>query len=144
MSRRVTVSLCLAAVIALSGVASNQISRTAVERYVNDGNREHLFSVRRLWHIAPRPINTVPEGAILMRTQRDPEGKLITFPLPPRTPTPFAYAHSASFAPFVMKVQYGWADGGSRMSFGEGGETFVFSFFGLRPFVIKKRPSWYF
>ncbi|HET7710722.1 MAG TPA: hypothetical protein VFL80_02225 [Thermoanaerobaculia bacterium] len=126
------------------GLVSNHFSHFAVEAFVGQENREHLAAVRRLWRIPERTVHAVPRGEIVMRTDRDQEGQIVTFPLPPRTPTPFVFAHASSFAPFVMKVQYGWADGGTQMSFGEGGEVFVASFFGTYPVIIKKRPAWYF
>lgn len=111
---------------------------------IAEDNEEHLAAVRRLWHLPARPINAVPAAAVAFRRDTASDGGLVTFPLPPSTPTPFAFAHARSFAPFVLKVQYGWADDSARMAFGEGGEMFVASLFGTPPVIIRRRPSWNF
>ena len=130
--------------VALIGFVSNHFACPSIEAFIMRDNREHIVAVRRGWRMPERTVLAVPRGSVVMRTDRDTEGRLVTFPLPPNTPTPFAFAHASHFGPFVMKVRYGWADGGKRMSFGEGGEMFVLSFFGSRPLILKKRPSWYF
>jgi hypothetical protein len=134
----------LLAATALAGFASNRFACSSVEALVLRDNREHLTSVRRSWRLPERHLNRVQRGGIVMRTERDPEGRLVTLPMPPNTPTPFSFAHASSWVPFVVKVRYGWADGGTRMSFGEGGEMFVASFFGWRSSVLRRKPSWYF
>ena len=130
--------------LGLIGYGSNLVARHTVETHVSKDNEEHIVGLRRLWHLPARKINSVPANAIVFRTEATPDGTTVTFPLPPTTPTPFAFAHARSFAPFVLRVQYGWADGGKRMDFGEGGELFVASAFGTPPVVIRRRPSWNF
>ena len=71
------------------------------------------------------------------------EVTLVTFQVPPEVDLPFAYAHARQVAPFLLRVQYGWAIGGERMAFGEGGQKLVFSLFG-QSWVIRESPSWQF
>jgi hypothetical protein len=143
-TKRVGVGLAVLAALFVVGFASNLVARHSVETRVSNDNEEHIAAVRRLWHLPARKINAVPPTAIVFRTDTASDGRIVTFPLPPNTPTPFAFAHARSYAPFVLRVQYGWADGGTRMVFGEGGELFVTSIFGTPPVVIRRRPSWNF
>jgi hypothetical protein len=144
VSGKTLVGLAVLVALVLAGFGSNLIARHSVERRVSNENEEHIQAVRRLWHLPSRKINTVPPIAVHFRTDTAPDGGIGTFPLPPNTPTPFAFAHARSFAPFVLEVQYGWADGGARMAFGEGGELLVASLFGTPPVVIRRRPGWNF
>jgi len=143
MKRPVLTIAVLLIVILVIGTVSNLGSLAAVERDVQRENERNLQRVAALWHLPIGTRRTVPKASLHFRTRRSAEGKAVTFQIPPRVDLPFAYAYAGQVAPFLLRVQYGWAIGGERMAFGEGGQKLVFSLFG-RSWVIRKSPSWQF
>jgi hypothetical protein len=78
-----------------------------------------------------------------MRKQTTTKGKQVVLQIPPRETPPFCYASAKQAAPFVLRVQYGWAASGSRMAFGQGGEQLVLSVFG-KTTMLRDRAAWHF
>ena len=107
-TKRIGAGLVVVVALGVIGFASNLVGRHSVETLVAKENEEHIAAVRRLWHLPARKINPVPLGAVVFRTETAPDGRVVTFPLPPTTPTPFAFAHARSFAPFVLRRTPSW------------------------------------
>lgn len=137
-----TVVITLAA-LGLAGLLSNVISKHGVEVEVQKQVESSVSQTARLWHLPMAQVRRLPTSSLRMRTEVTPEGKRITFQIPPADRPPFAYAHAKHLAPFVLRVQYGWAVAGSRMSFGQGGEQIVLTAFGLTK-KLRDRPEWSF
>jgi hypothetical protein len=143
MKRPALTVAVLLIVILVAGTVSNLAGLAAVERYVQRENETSLHQVAALWHLPVGKRTTVPRASLHFSTRRNADGKVVTFQSPPRADLPFAYAYGRQVAPFLLRVQYGWAIGGKRMAFGEGGQKLVFSLFG-RPWVLRRSPSWQF
>ena len=141
MKRPALTLAALLIIILVTGIVSNLCSVAAVERDVQHENEKNLQRVAALWHLPLGRRTTVPKASLHFSTQRSAEGKAVTFQIPPKVDLPFAYAYAQQVAPFFLRVQYGWAIGGERMAFGEGGQKLVLSLFS-RSWVIRESPSW--
>lgn len=130
-------------VLAIIGLLSNAMSARAVEKHVQKECDSSITQTARLWHLSVRDVRHLPSSSIRMRADVTPKGKRVNFQLPPREQPPFSYAHAEQVAPFVFRVQYGWAVAGSRMTFGQGGEQKVISVFGITK-TVRDRPAWNF
>src|ERR1700686_2993472 len=104
-------SLLFAVVVALAlaGVASNVISQHSIEMQVQRHCESSVVQIGRLWHLPMTTVRTLPRSSIRMRTDVTAEGKRVTFQVPPNEKPPFVYAHATQVAPFILRVQYGWA-----------------------------------
>ena len=131
----------ITAIIAL-GYLSNFGSSDRVEPQVQRECEAQLVRVVKLWRLPPSEIHQLPVEAIRMRTDVTPRGTRVTVQAPPSEPPPYAYAHAETYAPFVLRVRYGWVAQGGRMAFGGGGERLVLSIFGLTR-QLSDRSDWY-
>jgi hypothetical protein len=136
------VLLVTASSVAL-GLVSNVVWADDVEQQVQKQCEEHIAHVARLWGLPPSKIRRLPPSAIRMGQGTTRDGKRVTFQVPPNEKPPFWYARARHAAPFVLRVQYGWATSGSRMAFGQGGEQLVLSVFG-RTTTLRDRADWHY
>jgi hypothetical protein len=142
LKRTVGTILASGATLSLIGVFSNVLSVDDVEKRVQRQCEESIVQVERLWRLPTREIRRLPSSVIRMRTGTTDTGKHVVFQLPPSEQPPYWYAHVKQAAPFILRVQYGWATNGTRMEFGQGGEQWVLSIFG-KPKTLCDRPEWY-
>ena len=130
-------------IIAIVGLVSNAITQPGIERQFLASSNESLVFAARLWKIPSASVRRLPSATLKMRTEQSDEGRRVRFMMPPSSPLPWVYTTTEHVAPFVMRVHYGWAVGGTGMSFGQGSDRLVITFFGLH-FPMRERPVWYF
>ena len=135
--------LLVVAVLAAVGLLSNIVSTDDVEKGVQKECEESIDRVARLWQLPPTQVQRLPPSAIQTREGKTSDGRRVNFQVPPREKPPFCYASAKHAAPFILRVQYGWAASGSRMAFGQGGEQLVLSVFGKTK-TLRNRADWHF
>lgn len=128
---------------AAMGLVSNAMSADDVERRGQKQCEQRIEQVARHWKLSPGSVTHLPASSIRMAGSTTPEGNRVRVQLPPTEKPPFCYTHVSQAAPFVLRVQYGWAVSGARMAFGQGGEQLVVSVFG-RTKTLRDRPAWHF
>jgi hypothetical protein len=143
MRRILTMSVAVIVVASSVGFLSNLAFAEGVEAQVHKECDANIAQAVVLWRLPIREIRHLPPSAIHMRTEVTAQGKHVTVQAPPSAKPPYSYAHATTVAPFVLRVRYGWAVAGSRMTFGQGGEQFVLSLFGSKTRLLD-RPEWHF
>lgn len=143
MKRTVYVTLTLLIALAAIRLASNAVSADDAEGEVRRECEDSIAHVTRLWRLPPQDVRRVPASSLRERKSRTVDGETITHHALPDEEAPFCYAYAAQAAPFVLRVEYGWAARGPRMTFGHGGERIVVSLFG-KTATVSDRPEWYF
>lgn len=140
-----TLGVTSAAIVAVAmiGLLSNLVSTDKVEMSVQKQCEGNIAHVEQRWRLPPREVRRLPPSSIQLRTGATPEGKRLVFQVPPSEKPPFCHAHVKQAAPFILRVQYGWAVSGSRMAFGQGGEQLVLSVFGKTK-TLRDRAEWHF
>ena len=148
MSRSARLRLSVAVTVLITavatiGIVSNVVSADGVARLAEKQCEASIEQVARRWELAPSAVRRVPVSSIRTGFATTPEGKRVRVQLRPNERPPFCYAHVVQAAPFILRVQYGWAVTGSRTAFGHGGEQLVISVFG-RTKILRDRVAWQF
>jgi type II secretory pathway pseudopilin PulG len=139
--KRLLVAAVVIGIAAVAGLVSNAYSIHEVERQVQRGCVANMTEAARLWGLAvPRPAQ-LPASAIRIRSEVGRDGAGLAFQVPPASNPPYMYAHAKQIAPFIFRVQYGWALAGAHITLGQGGNQLILSVF-RHSKVLRDRREW--